>query len=140
MTPETLARDLKLLCDSAYSLESVTPLDMFPQTHHVECVALLRRNNRDREASPMQVCRPGSGGLDQSPERIVLASASPRRRELLAGMGLDFDVIPANVPEDPSSRRKPGRVGQETIQYQGGGGGLQFGQRYRNRRGQHGCA
>ena len=105
--PETLARDLKLLCDSTYALESVTPVDMFPQTHHVECVALLRRNNQDREASPMQVCRPESGGLDPSPERIVLASASPRRRELLAGMGLDFDVIPANVPEDPLPGENP---------------------------------
>ena len=88
--PETLARDLKLLCENAYSLESVTPLDMFPQTHHVECVALLRRKKQD--------CR------------IVLASASPRRRQLLAGMGLDFDVIPANVPEDPRPGENPAKL------------------------------
>ena len=88
--PETLARDLKLLCDNAYLLESVTPLDMFPQTHHVECVALLRRKKQDG--------------------RIVLASASPRRRQLLAGMGLDFDVIPANVPEDPLPWESPAEL------------------------------
>ena len=40
---ETLGRDLKYLCQEAYSLEKVTPLDMFPQTHHVECVAFLNR-------------------------------------------------------------------------------------------------
>ena len=38
---ETLARDLKFLCQEAYSLEKVVPLDMFPQTHHVECIAFL---------------------------------------------------------------------------------------------------
>ena len=33
--------------------------------------------------------------------RLVLASASPRRAELLAGMGLDFEVVPAGINEDP---------------------------------------
>ncbi len=42
--PSTLARDLKYLCGStaAYALVSVQPLDMFPQTAHIECVAVLR--------------------------------------------------------------------------------------------------
>lgn len=31
--------------------------------------------------------------------RIVLASSSPRRRELLAGLGLAFDVLPADIDE-----------------------------------------
>ncbi|HEX8253751.1 MAG TPA: Maf family protein [Thermoanaerobaculia bacterium] len=31
--------------------------------------------------------------------KFILASASPRRRELLASIGLDFDVRPSNVPE-----------------------------------------
>jgi septum formation protein len=34
---------------------------------------------------------------------LILASASPRRRELLRSVGVPFDVIPSDVPEDPLS-------------------------------------
>jgi 23S rRNA (uracil1939-C5)-methyltransferase len=42
--PGTLGRDLKLLGDS-YSLRKITPLDMFPQTRHLEVVAVLERTD-----------------------------------------------------------------------------------------------
>jgi len=41
--PATMARDLNVLCgDGVFKLVQVVPLDMFPQTQHVECVAELR--------------------------------------------------------------------------------------------------
>lgn len=41
--PATMARDLNILCDAGvFEVAGVTPLDMFPQTQHVECVADLR--------------------------------------------------------------------------------------------------
>ncbi|MYC31532.1 MAG: 23S rRNA (uracil(1939)-C(5))-methyltransferase RlmD [Chloroflexi bacterium] len=77
--PETLGRDLKVLCADSYILDHVQPLDMFPQTQHVECVALLRSRAPTTQ--------------------LVLASSSPRRRELLTELGISFQVIPSNAPE-----------------------------------------
>lgn len=41
--PATLARDIKLLTEDKYKFETAHPFDMFPQTGHVECAALLVR-------------------------------------------------------------------------------------------------
>jgi 23S rRNA (uracil1939-C5)-methyltransferase len=41
--PKSLARDLALLVERGYRVAEVQPLDMFPQTYHVENVALLDR-------------------------------------------------------------------------------------------------
>lgn len=42
--PATLARDLRILCEEAYELVQVQPVDMFAQTVGVETVALLSHN------------------------------------------------------------------------------------------------
>lgn len=41
--PATQARDVKLLNENGYDLQSLQPLDMFPQTEHIETIGLLRR-------------------------------------------------------------------------------------------------
>ena len=90
--PETLARDLKILCADAYAVEQIQPLDMFPQTHHVECVAVLSlKNTAEKPAAPA----------------LILASGSPRRRELLTELGLDFEVRPSNAPEEQLAGESP---------------------------------
>jgi 23S rRNA (uracil1939-C5)-methyltransferase len=41
--PATMARDLNVLCaEDVFNLAQVVPLDMFPNTQHVECVADIR--------------------------------------------------------------------------------------------------
>lgn len=47
--PATLARDLNVLCGgSVFDLAKIVPLDMFPQTQHIECVADLRAGSLSR--------------------------------------------------------------------------------------------
>lgn len=40
--PSTLARDLKIFCSTGYKVDSVIPLDMFPQTYHIEALTILK--------------------------------------------------------------------------------------------------
>jgi 23S rRNA (uracil1939-C5)-methyltransferase/tRNA (uracil-5-)-methyltransferase len=55
--PETLARDLAGLVPAGYVVRAVQPFDMFPQTRHVECVAVL-----DRLAGPGGIRRRDDAG------------------------------------------------------------------------------
>ena len=88
--PETLARDLAMLTAGPFMLDSVMPVDMFPQTHHIESVSILTFD-------------PERHAQLQARAKVVLASASPRRRDILERLGLDFELAP-NDAEEPVAR------------------------------------
>lgn len=46
--PAVLARDLRILIDAGFEIRSITALDLFPQTHHIETVVRLKRNCIDK--------------------------------------------------------------------------------------------
>ncbi|MFN8485091.1 MAG: class I SAM-dependent RNA methyltransferase [Anaerolineae bacterium] len=59
--PATLARDARALVERGYRIQYVQPVDMFPQTWHIECVALFTREERQNEtrSSPPPAARGG---------------------------------------------------------------------------------
>jgi 23S rRNA (uracil1939-C5)-methyltransferase len=84
--PKALARDLSILCDGTYRLEEVHPVDMFPHTYHVECLAILTLERASIQS-------------EKGEDTIVLASSSPRRHDILKSMGFDFEVIHPDFQE-----------------------------------------
>ena len=44
--PATLSRDLKGFLENGYNLKRVRPVDMFPHTFHIECVAELEKKSK----------------------------------------------------------------------------------------------
>jgi 23S rRNA (uracil1939-C5)-methyltransferase len=41
--PATQARDVKYLNECGYDLQSLLPVDMFPQTEHIEVIGFMER-------------------------------------------------------------------------------------------------
>ena len=125
--PETLARDLKILCNANYTLTRIIPIDMFPQTHHIESVAVLHytpnpsepahiiepyyhtepTHNPEPPYHPVPADHPERVEGPPPPQTLTLASASPRRRELMTALGLPFRIQPADIPENPLPNEPP---------------------------------
>ncbi|MCX6000687.1 MAG: Maf family nucleotide pyrophosphatase [Chloroflexi bacterium] len=88
--PWSLARDLKVLLRGPFALEEVQPIDVFPQTHHIECIATMSFDAARHHAFV-------------SRQEIILASGSPRRQQIMTEMGIAFRVIPSGVDEEPGA-------------------------------------
>ncbi len=55
---------------------------------------------------PLQAAEPQEQAVNQTPSKpLILASASPRRRDMLADAGYCFQVVPSNVDESAFSAR-----------------------------------
>ena len=84
--PTTLAPNAAQLVEAGYALRRVRPVDMFPQTPHIECVALLERGlapplgPQDRLDVDDRACR-------RAPRAARPARAGPRRRGPRRGAG-----------------------------------------------------
>ena len=87
--PETLARDLAVLAAGPFRVEQAQPVDMFPQTHHVEAVVTLVRD--DERLARLR-----------ARAEVVLASVSPRRAAILRTWG---SPSRRTTPASPRRRR-----------------------------------
>jgi 23S rRNA (uracil1939-C5)-methyltransferase len=60
--PTTLAPNAAQLEEAGYKLARVRPVDMFPQTPHIECVALFERQSARRDAAAPAAAATGDEG------------------------------------------------------------------------------
>ena len=86
--PTTLAPNAAQLVEAGYRLIKVRPVDMFPQTPHIECVALFEAGpdgvkNPDREAGRRE--RDDAGGLGPAERRDLAERGRARDRPAWAG-------------------------------------------------------
>ena len=100
--PEALARDLAILVAGPFQIDMVQPVDLFPNTHHTECIVILSLKEDSATVGELSL-REGAAeaeGEDAKVSKIlILASESPRRRELLKELGVDYDVRVSGTDE-----------------------------------------
>ena len=68
--PATLARDVRIMQDKGYELKQVQPVDMFPNTLHIETVCLLYHQKKDFISVPYEPKNADYLKKDESNEQI----------------------------------------------------------------------
>ena len=84
-------------CGFALGTDQTEPL------FHGNCRLEMEGNREQRDCATSSLER----SLGHNPIMLILASASPRRRELLTQAGFEFQVHPAHIPEDPLPNEDP---------------------------------
>ena len=79
-SPDTQARDLKLLIGAGYALRCLQPFDLFPQTRHVEAVATLEWPEADQCPSPTPLDVAQEGSARGTPRRYKRNDGRGRKR------------------------------------------------------------
>ena len=74
--------------------------------YQMECIFTALKQKELMKPLPSSTGWPFSNNQEQSP-KIILASVSPRRRDLLKQIGVIFEVIPSTIEEDISLKLKP---------------------------------
>ena len=107
--PTTLAPNAAQLGEAGYKLARVRPVDMFPQTPHIECVALFERRPHGGTAR-----RPVATRTEATPDAARLRSrggAGPGGGAA-AGGALRRARLRLDVVERPPRRERPGDAGR----------------------------
>jgi 23S rRNA (uracil1939-C5)-methyltransferase len=103
--PEALARDLAILVAGPFQVDMVQPVDLFPNTHHTECIVILSLRGDSAASDDLSLPEETAAADDktQATTNLILASESPRRRELLKDLGVEYDIQVSSVDETPEN-------------------------------------
>lgn len=126
--PSTLARDLAILREKKYRVEIIKPLDMFPQTHHIECIASLVYDPREFSGKPVAVVPKAKTDEEkkeealkketepESPSKIPVAEDNKPDEEKAEETHADNIIAEAPVVGPDEKDQVPDKAAEETIE------------------------
>ena len=98
--PATLARDVRGCVEAGYRVGAVVPVDMFPQTHHVEAVVLLgilKAGGTYVMMNPATTATQAFGKIDPKALNVIQNWPGVRRADTLRAVIVDSPSGPVHV-------------------------------------------